>query len=147
MQVQDIHAAEDIVQEALARVWGSPRTPWAPPEFRRWLYRVITNLANDYHRHRNHALRLPSPVVAIGDPVQEAERRAGDPILMAAVQALGLRERQAVYLRYFEDLSFIDTARIMGLPQVTVRVMVHRALNKLRHRLGATETSAGEVLA
>jgi RNA polymerase sigma-70 factor (ECF subfamily) len=142
--VQDIHAAEDIVQEAFARIWASPRTPSASAEFRRWLYRVITNLARDYHRHRKLTVRI-QPTAVLPDPVQEAERRAGDPTLIAAVQALALRERQALYLRYFEDLPFSETARILGLPNVTVRVVVHRALLKLRRRLLAVDM-AHEVL-
>lgn len=80
------------------------------------------------------------------DPVSEAERRAGNPSLMAALLGLTLRERQAIYLRYFEDLSFRDTARAMAVPQVTLRVIVHRALNKLRTAL-TTELAAEEVLA
>ena len=54
---------------------------------------------------------------------------------MTALRGLSLGERQAIYLRYFEDQSFRETARIMGRPQVTVRVLVHRALDKLRQRL------------
>ena len=45
MQVRNLELAQDIVQEAFARVWASARTPKPEPEFKRWLYRAITNLA------------------------------------------------------------------------------------------------------
>ncbi len=45
MMVHDIDIAQEIVQEAFARVWASPNTPSSEPEFRRYLYRTITNLA------------------------------------------------------------------------------------------------------
>jgi RNA polymerase sigma factor (sigma-70 family) len=69
------------------------------------------------------------------DPLDEVDRRAGDMVVRAALRGLGAREREAVYLRYYEDLSFAETARIMNAPQVTIRVIVHRALVKLRRQL------------
>ena len=51
MQVRNLELAQDIVQEAFARVWASARTPQPAPEFKRFLYRAITNLVIDHHRH------------------------------------------------------------------------------------------------
>jgi RNA polymerase sigma factor (sigma-70 family) len=137
MNVGDLETAQDIVQEAFARCWASPNTPSAEADFHRWLYRVIANLARDHHRERarfrNLSITIPEPA----DPIERIERRSGDQEVLAALRSLSLRERQAIYLRYFEDQSFADTARIMGSPQVSARVLVHRALGKLRQRLGA----------
>lgn len=145
MNVGDIETAQDIVQEAFARCWASPNTPSSEPDFQRWLYRVIANLARDYHRQRKRFLSLPIPPPDPVDPIERMERRSEDDEVLAALRRLSLRERQAIYLRYFEDQPFADTARIMGSPQVSVRVLVHRALGKLRHHL---EAGAGkEVLA
>jgi RNA polymerase sigma factor (sigma-70 family) len=136
MQVQDIDIAQELVQEAFTRAWASPRTPSVEAEFRRWIYRIIRNLVRDYHRGRS---RIPNRLApeALADPLVAVERRAGDPELLDALRGLGLRERQAIYLRYFEDLSFAETAQILGMPPVTVRVIVHRSLAKLRRRLAA----------
>jgi RNA polymerase sigma-70 factor (ECF subfamily) len=137
MNVGDIETAQEIVQEAFARCWASPKTPSSEPDFHRWLYRVIANLARDYHRQRMRFRSLPIPQAEPFDPIERIERRSEDHEVLAALRTLSLRERQAIYLRYFEDQSFADTARIMGSPQVSVRVLVHRALGKLRHRLEA----------
>jgi RNA polymerase sigma-70 factor (ECF subfamily) len=144
MNVGEIETAQDIVQEAFARCWASPNTPSSEADFQRWLYRVIANLARDHHRQRIRFRSLPIPAPDFVDPVERIEQRSGDDEVLAALRTLSLRERQAIYLRYFEDKSFADTARIMGSPQVSVRVLMHRALGKLRHRLEAG--AAKEVL-
>jgi RNA polymerase sigma-70 factor, ECF subfamily len=137
MNVSDIETAQDLVQEAFARCWASPNTPSAEADFHRWLYRIIANLARDHHRQRARFRNLPIPTAASVDPFERMERRSQDEEVLAALRTLSLRERQAIYLRYFEDQSFADTARVMGSAQVSVRVLVHRALGKRRHRLEA----------
>lgn len=139
--VHDFDLAEEIVQEAFARMWASPNTPSAEVEFRRYLYRTITNLANDYYRKSARRSTSGPPVPVVVNPLELAEARAGDEAMKAAMNTLRLRERQAIYLRYFEDQSFAETARIMGARQVTVRVMVHRALGKLRRHLSTSSVS------
>lgn len=141
MQVRNIDLAQEVVQEAFARVCASPKTPAMEPEFRRWLYRIITNLVADHHRQQFRTSKLVARAAISIDPLEVVDRRVGDADLLEALQGLSLRERQALYLRYFEDLSFAETARIMGMPAVTLRVIVHRALGKLRQRLSVMRTS------
>jgi RNA polymerase sigma-70 factor (ECF subfamily) len=136
MLVQDIDIAEETVQEAFARAWASPGTPADPIEFRRWLYRIIINLAHDHFRRRKQMAGVLAAEATV-DPVALAEERLVDESLIEALRSLTLGERQAIYLRYFEDQSFKETARIMGRPQVSIRVVVHRALGKLRIKLEA----------
>jgi RNA polymerase sigma factor (sigma-70 family) len=89
-------------------------------------------------------LSIPPPLPV--DPVEALERRSEDQEVLSAIRMLSLRERQAIYLRYFEDQSFAETARIMASPQVSVRVLVHRALGKLRQRLDARTVKEVVVL-
>lgn len=135
MNVGNVETAQDIVQEAFIRCWTSPKTPSTEVEFLRWVYRVIVNLTRDYYRQQARLNKLPIPPILLADPIEQIERRAEDQEVLAALQSLGLRERQAIYLRYFEDLPFASVATIMGLPNVTVRVLVHRTLGKLRRQL------------
>lgn len=139
--VHDFDLAEEIVQEAFTRMWASPNTPSAEVEFRRYLYRTITNLANDYYRRGARRSTSETPIPMVANPLELVEARASDEAMKAALNILGLRERQAIYLRYFEDQSFAETARIMGARQVTVRVMVHRALGKLRRHISESSLS------
>jgi RNA polymerase sigma-70 factor (ECF subfamily) len=143
MLTRDRAIAEELVQEAFARVWASPRTPSSEPDFRRWLYRTISNLARDYHRRRllESKLRFWSPPEI--DPVEEVVHRAEDRDLLQQVLALPLKDRQAIYLRYFDGLSFAEVAEVMGTTESAARVRVHRALKELRGHFGPS--AVGEV--
>jgi RNA polymerase sigma factor (sigma-70 family) len=133
--VHDFDLAEEIVQEAFARMWASPNMPSEEVHFRRYLYRTITNLSHDYYRRLARRSTSAAPEAEVMNPLEVVQGRADEELIRASLQILGLRERQAIYLRYFEDLSFADTARVMGSRQVTVRVLVFRALAKLRRHI------------
>ncbi len=139
--VHDVDLAEEIVQEAFARAWAAPNTPSPEVEFRRYLYRIITNLAHDYYRRQSRRATMQTSAPTALNPLETVEKRAGDEAMRRAIRILGLRERQAIYLRYFEDQSFAETARIMGARQGTVRVLVFRALRKLRRELTSSHES------
>jgi RNA polymerase sigma-70 factor (ECF subfamily) len=132
---RDSALAEDIVQEAFVRLWQSDRTPSELPTFRAWLYRTIRNLARDEQRRQRVRALLRFALPASPDPTLEAERRMGDRELTSALETLSSGERQALYLRFSEDLDFGEIARIMGNREGTARVFIHRALVKLRRRM------------
>ena len=136
MLVQNRATAEELVQEAFARVWASPNTPSAEPDFRRWLYRAITNLARDYHRRRLIEAKLLFWNPPAVDPIDEVVHRAEDRELLHAMLALPFKDRQAIYLHYFDGLAFAEVGEVLGVSEVAARVRVHRALQRLRGRLG-----------
>ncbi len=117
-------------------MWASPNTPSTGPEFRRWLYRAITNLARDYHRRRLLETKLVFWNPPLVDPVDKVVQRAEDRELLQAVLALPFKDRHAIYLRYFDGLTFAEVGAVLGVGEITARVRVHRALQRLRGRLG-----------
>ncbi len=141
---QNRATAEELVQEAFAKVWASPNTPSAEPEFRRWLYRAITNLARDYHRRRLVEAKLVFWNPPVVDPIDEVVQRAEDRELLRAVLALPFKDRHAIYLHYFEGLTFAEVGEVLGITEIAARVRVHRALQSLRGRLGP-DSAAREV--
>lgn len=141
--VHDREQAEEIVQQAFANVWAARNTPRERSEFKRWLYRAILNLARDQARQRKRwsLLRLWAPPPP--DPFDEVERRADDAALAVALRHLEPRARAAVHLRYFEGRSFAETAVTLGVTEENARVIVHRALAKLRRAMAGPETVQG----
>jgi RNA polymerase sigma-70 factor, ECF subfamily len=133
--VRDYSVAQDIVQEAFVRVWLSPRTPREMSGFRPWLYRTVVNLSRDHQRRQSRWARLRFGRAASADPMDVAEGREADALLGDAIRALSRREQEAVYVRFFEDAPFDEVGRIIGVRSGTARVLVHRALAKLRRRL------------
>jgi RNA polymerase sigma factor (sigma-70 family) len=141
--MHDRDQAEEIVQEAFANVWEARNTPQERAEFKRWLYKAILNLARDHARHRTRWSLLRWWAPAPPNPFDEVERRADDAALVDALRRLDPRERAAVNLRYFEDRSFAETAATLGVRENTARVIVHRALAKLRRTMASAVTARG----
>ncbi len=133
--VRDHTVAQDIAQEAFVRVWLSPRTPREMSAFRPWLYKTVVNLVRDHQRRQSRWARLRFGRAASADPVEVAEQRESDAALRNAIRTLSRREQEAVYIRYFEDAPFDEVGRIIGVRTGTARVLVHRALAKLRENL------------
>jgi RNA polymerase sigma-70 factor (ECF subfamily) len=132
----DRSAAEDVLQDAFARVWASPNTPSDQTGFKRWLYRAILNLARDRARRQRRWSLLRPWVPSPADPLDEVERKADDAELALALRRLSTRERAAIHLRYFEEQSFAEAAETLELSEANARVIVHRALAKLRRSMG-----------
>jgi len=141
--VHDREQAEEIVQQAFANVWAASNTPQARTEFKRWLYKAILNLARDQARQRKRWALLRFWAPPPPNPYDEVERRADDAALVEALRHLAPRDRAAIHLRYFEDRSFAETAATLGVPENSARVIVHRALAKLRRAMGSVVTVKG----
>ena len=141
--VHDREQAEEIVQQAFANVWAARNTPEERTEFKRWLYKAILNLARDQARHRTRWSLLRWWAPAPPNPFDEVERRADDRALVDALRRLDPRERAAVHLRYFEDRSFAEAAATLGVSENNARVIIHRALAKLRRTMASTVTAGG----
>lgn len=128
----DAAQAEDLLQEgliALAEKWESVEHPEA------FVRRVIYRQRVSWWRRRRRevsAERLPDPGIPDG-----AEERARDDEVHRALRTLPPRQRAAIVLRYFEDLTEQQTAEVMGVRPGTVKSLSHHAMVRLREELGA----------
>jgi len=126
--------AEEAVQEALVRAWlrqGACRSPESPLP---WLLEITRNEARRVlgRQARLGGLELPHL------PPTEDEELAGAPVRLTVEQALGTlaeRDRRVLHMRYAEDLTQVEVARRLGLPEGTVKVRLHRARSRLRRVL------------
>jgi RNA polymerase sigma-70 factor (sigma-E family) len=128
--------AEELAQEALVRTWWRWRLVRRPDDPGSYARRVLVN------RHRSLLRRaaVEARSLARSRPVeQELVVAAGDEramVLWQAVRALPQRQRAVLLLRFREDLPEAEVARLLGLPLGTVKSLGHRALARLRQRLG-----------
>jgi RNA polymerase sigma-70 factor (sigma-E family) len=132
--------AEDVVQTALlrtARRWRSARE--APEPYART---VVANLAKDRWRHlgRRPAETTLDHDVPLAGPEQVLDRDA----LMRAARALPAGQRAVLVLRFFDDLSVEETARVLGCTDGTVKSQTSRALANLRAALASDLTNDKE---
>jgi RNA polymerase sigma factor (sigma-70 family) len=127
--------AEELTQETLARVWEhwSEVSTMEQPD--RWALRVAFNLAKSTFRRRRVA-RGSYRVLTSASVMTDADPSSGL-VLRAAVATLPPRQRAAVVLRFFNDLSVAETARALDCAPGTVKALTSQALAGLRARLGA----------
>lgn len=125
----DVYRAEDLVQTALERTWPHRTKLGTDAERAAYVYRVLTRLYARDARRRWHgelpSARVPESATEEGDP---ATRVA----VLAALDDLPTRQRLAVVLRYFVDLTEVQTAAAMGCGVGSVKTHVRRGLEHLR---------------
>jgi len=131
----DRMSGEDLAQIALAKLYLKWDTIRQAESTGAWVRRVMVNEHTSWWRR---AWRKQERLDI--DPAREAERRGVldspmDQELWAQVMALPPRQRAAVALRYYEDLTEAQTAEILGCSVGTVKSQVHRALATLRTNL------------
>jgi RNA polymerase sigma-70 factor (sigma-E family) len=129
----DWHEADDLVQQTLIAVhsrWaGLDRRDRLAAYARVVMVRIFIS-DRRAHRWSREVLgeRGPEPV-----PESGGEDRLGDRLsLFEALAQLGTRQRAAVVLRYWEDLSADDAARALSCSAATIRSQTSRALANLR---------------
>jgi RNA polymerase sigma-70 factor (ECF subfamily) len=136
----DWQTAEDLVQECLTQVavhWRRVQTADSPDAYVR---RILVNQARGRWRRRS-THEQPSAVLQEMTVDDGSNTRALRDELVAALALLPARRRAAVVLRYFEQLSEIETADALGCSVGTVKSQTARALADLRRALSPQEIS------
>jgi RNA polymerase sigma factor (sigma-70 family) len=133
----DDAVAEDVVQEALLRLYDAFIAGTLIEDPRAWTFTVCYRLAMDEHRRRERAARLapvpdPAPSDA-DDPGSLIEQRA----VWSEVDRLPERQRSVLYLRYRADLPFEAIGSVLGITASAARSHATQAVATLRLRLSA----------
>ena len=131
--------SEDIVQDAFVKIAGRFGDKRGPDVFAGYLRRTVVNLVNSHLRRRRverahierHRIRRQDLVT---DPPELGTRDE----LRLALLRLPLRQRTAIVLRFYADLSEYETADAMATSVSAVKSSVHRGMQALRRDLGVT---------
>jgi len=133
--------AEDLVQTALLKTyrhWGRITRRGEPTAYVR---RVLVTTHTSWRRRLSTTEQV---VESLPDRADPAAPREDDEELRTALRSLPPRMRTAVVLRYYADLSELQTAQLMGCSQSTVNTQTSRGLARLRTLLAAPVFAAGE---
>ncbi|MFE7277972.1 SigE family RNA polymerase sigma factor [Streptomyces sp. NPDC057623] len=128
--------AEDLLQTALTKTYVA----WERIEDHRaldgYVRRALLNTRTSQWRKRKvdefACEELPEPEPRPGHDNDPAEQQALHDAMWRAILRLPARQRAMVVLRYYEDLSEVQTAEVLGVSVGTVKSAVSRALGKLR---------------
>ena len=132
--VGDHGLAEDLVQASLARTyaaWSKVREVGAAPAYAR---ATLMNTAASQFRKKSWRRELPTETLA--EPAHEPPDPTLRPTVLAALDRLAPRQRAVIVLRFYEDQSVAETARVLGCSEGTVKSQTSDALGVLRTHLG-----------
>jgi RNA polymerase sigma-70 factor, ECF subfamily len=125
--------ARDVTQDVFLRAHKSLPQFRHGSRFHTWLYRIAVNRAVDRSRRKSGRLWLPLSFV-VGrradprpGPAEELDRSEDERAVHRALRELPVRHRQALVLRYFQNLSVEEIAEVLGCSVSAAKVRVHRA--------------------
>ncbi len=131
--VGDFGAGEEMAQEAFARLLDRWDRTESPPAY---LRTILVNLCRAHVRRaivvRRHPPEPPQPAAG---PEAGTEAMGERDALRLALRRLPRRQREAVVLRYYGDLSLAEVAEAMAITTGAVKAHLHRALAALSDRL------------
>lgn len=129
--------AEDAVQEVFVRLARSPHAAAQAHKPKAYLlsmaYRAATDVFRQRHRQKVDA---PASLMATGsDPARTADAERASRLL----HELPPKQREVVYLRHFQELSFGEIGRVVGVSLFTAASRYRLALRRLRRLMGEVE--------
>lgn len=142
-RVSDREAAADLTMDCFEIAWRKrdPRDPFGLP----WLYRTARNLiANEYRRRdREGALwtHIEDHVRTLSSEAEPAMTER----LLDAIRELPEREREILWLTYWEELSAAEVAVVIGTSEGAVWTRLNRLRSRLRPLLGRAAPTGEEV--
>jgi RNA polymerase sigma-70 factor (ECF subfamily) len=140
--------AEDLAQEVFLRVYRSRKKYRPKAKFSTWLFTIANNLALNSLRSRQ---RKPVVSLEVHDsgplgprpaeqlvqdrgkqPVQHLQQAELAAVVQRALEGLNERQRMAVVLNKFEDMSYEEIAQVMNLSTKAIKSLLSRARSNLR---------------
>ena len=133
--------AEDLTQQVFVRAWEAlPQFEFKKNPFSSWLYSIARNLITDFYRKKKpdfsldseNALEMPDNLDLTERLIIQDEVRQ----VFEAINQLPLEQKDLLLLRFVDDLSYDEIASIMNKSPLTLRVIQHRALKRLKELMG-----------
>lgn len=138
--------AEDVAQEAMLRAWRqAPKWKPGQAKFDTWLHRVGLNLCYDRLRRRREIATAAPPEQADEGPGPDRGLLAADTAVRveAALAALPERQREALVLCHYQELSNIEAAALMSVSVEALESLLSRGRRALRAALADLAPGAG----
>jgi RNA polymerase sigma-70 factor (ECF subfamily) len=149
--LRDEDQAQDVVQDAFLKVYGSLDRFEGRSGFYTWLYRIVMNLCLDRKRRDRSdrevewdeetaggSLADPSGAASTqSGPEAEVERSELRTFVARAIEALPEDARRAIQLREIDGLSYQEIADALGIPKGTVMSRLYYARRRLQEALRA----------
>jgi len=132
----DMQAAEDVVQETMLRGWQHS-TELEPEQAGSWLHTVARNIAiSAYHRRRGaRPTEVPLDENALPHASDDVDRMSDAWLLAGALDSLKPAHRAVITELFYHRRTVAEVAKILGIPEGTVRSRCFYGLRALRTAL------------
>src|SRR6266508_774946 len=129
--LRDGDAAVDVVQDGFALALARRRDFRGDGSLEGWVWRIVLNVARDELRSRRRGVAAGVP------PDEERDADVQEDDLRRVLLALPERQRLAIFLRYYADLSYAQIAEALGVTAGTVAASLSAAHSAVREELHA----------
>lgn len=134
--------AEEITSEVFYQVWRSAKEFKGQSKATTWLFGIARNLCmNRLRKKRMQFLELME-----GDAVYHPEEEETDydpEAVKRALEKLSPIHREVLYLAFYEEMSYSEIAKLLGIPENTVKTRVFHAKKKLKELLENEKSTKG----
>lgn len=148
--VHDQQSAEDLAQEVFFRIYRAKNGYKATAKFSTWLYRIANNLASNARRSKSRrkevqfaqhestgSLEPRSAEALLKEksalmPMRQIDDKEMREAVLRAIDQLNDRQRMAVLLHKFEDMSYADIAETLEMTIMGVKSLLSRARENMR---------------
>ncbi|QAA33032.1 sigma-70 family RNA polymerase sigma factor [Clostridium manihotivorum] len=133
LYVKNQHEASDIYQETVYKAFISIHKLKKPEYFKTWITRILINNIKDSFHKSNKVVLMEDNQYIMND--NDHANILANIDLYKALDSLNVKHKTAIILRYMQDMSIRDVARVMGCSENTVKSYIHRALKSLKVNL------------
>lgn len=135
--VKDSDTAEDVVQESFIKAYERLASFEARASFRSWLFQIAVNTAKNKLRDKRKNMTDIDDVPLGVNAKAESHliHVAVSEMIQSHIDALPFKQKTALTLRIYEDLSFKEIAEVMDCPYDTAKANYRHALMRLREEL------------
>jgi len=139
--------AEDAAQEVFVRAWNQLHTFQMDKRFSTWLLSIASHYCIDVLRRRKPTAPLDDVALFVESegpaPEELAEQGEQRDLVKKLLNSLPEKYRSVTVLRYYNDLSYDEIARMTGLTESAVKTQLHRARRMLAEQLSGKGGAPG----
>ncbi len=143
---RDRESVQDVMQETLIQIWKDLPSYRPSGSFKAWTLKILLNKARKHYRKKRvKTVPLEAATEVSGDadgPGETVERRERTHHLRQALDLLTTDHREVLILRYYNEFTVPEIARVLGRSEGTVKSRLSRAHRRLEQALFELETKA-----
>ncbi|MEF2290867.1 sigma-70 family RNA polymerase sigma factor [Virgibacillus dokdonensis] len=142
LYVRNREDALDVVQETSYKAFLSIGQLKNEKYFLTWLTKILINCSYDVLKKSKKELPLSNMIELTTD---EREKREENLDLLEAINRLNEKHKNAIILFYFQDLSISEVAKVMKIPENTVKTFLSRGKARLKKLLGGMNYNGEKI--